>query len=159
MKVVLQLVFFLVLLISFADLVYACHCSSSSQQQRFRAANTVFIGEVIEFKVRPDLETETNQNLKYIPYQVTFNVEKQWKGKRQSKITALADYDSPGFCGDLDLQAGKRFLIYAPRNYGHIIVYRDCGPNRDIENARSEIKNLSNFFFQTYTFLYPFPKF
>lgn len=161
MKVVLQFVILFALLTFGATLAFACDCDSQSQRQRFRAANSVFVGEVLDFKVRPEIEaeTETNEDLKNFPYQVTFRVEKQWKGKRQSKISAFAAFDNPGFCGDLELKIGKRFLIYAPRDYGQLIVYRDCGPNREAEYVKDEIKNLSNFFFRTSAFFYPFPKF
>ena len=140
-----------------SSFAYACSCADPSQRERFRKSKAVFLGEVLEYKERPGVET--NEDLKFFPYQVTFKVEKQWKGKRQPEITAFASFDSPGMCGDLDLQMGERFLIYAPYKYEHLLIYRDCGPNRIAENAEDEIKRLGNFFFRTTTFFYPYPKF
>ena len=157
MKAIFQISIFFILLMSGSLLAYACSCADISQRGRFRESKAVFLGEVLEYKERTGIET--NEDLKYFPYQVTFKVEKQWKGKRQSQIMALADFDSPGWCGDLDLSIGKRILIYAPSKHGQLIIYRDCGPNIPTEYAKDEIKNLSNFFFRAYTFFYPYPKF
>ncbi len=157
MKAFFQILIFFILLTFGSSLAYSCSCADPSQRQRFRESNAVFLGEVLEYKERPGVET--NEDLKYFPYQVTFKIEKQWKGKRHSEITALADFDTPGMCGDLDLSVGKRVLIYAPRNYGHLLIFRDCGPNRTAEYAKDETKNLSSFFFRTSTFLYPYPRF
>lgn len=156
MRVIFNLLISLLLLTFGSSLVYACSCGELSQRQRFRASNAVFLGEVIEYKERPYLETD---KLKGYPFQVTFKVERQWKGKRQSQITALADFDMVGMCGDLDLNVGQRLLIYAPREHGQLVIIRDCGPNEYAEYAKDEIKSLNNFLFRTYTFFYPFPKF
>ena len=157
MKTLFQLSTFFILLTIGSSFAYACSCADPSQRERFRKSKAVFLGEVLEYKERPGVET--NEDLKFFPYQVTFKVQKQWKGKRQPEITAFASFDSPGMCGDLDLQMGERFLIYAPYKYEHLLIYRDCGPNRIAENAEDEIKRLSNFFFRTTTFFYPYPKF
>ena len=157
MKVIFHFSTLFILFLLGSSLTYACSCADPSQRQRFRSSSAVFVGEVLEYKERPGVET--NEDLKYFPYQVTFKVEKQWKGKRQSEITALAAFDDPGMCGDLDLSVGKRILVYAPCDYGHLIIYRDCGPNRYADYAKDEIKKLNNFFYRTYTFFYPFPKF
>ncbi|MEJ7578335.1 MAG: hypothetical protein WKF74_15170 [Pyrinomonadaceae bacterium] len=156
MKAIFQTATFFVLLTLGSSLAYSCSCADPSQRQRFRESGAVFVGEVLEFKERSDLEIR--ENLKLFPFQVRFKVERQWKGRRQSEITALASLDWKGMCGDLDLQVGKRFLIYAPRKYGQLLIYRDCGPNREVEYAKDEIKRLGNFFFRAYTLFYPYPK-
>jgi hypothetical protein len=158
MKALFQISIFSILLVVSTSLAAACSCADPSQRQRFRAGDAVFLGEVIEFKERTESETKEIDELKTFFYQVTFKVEKQWKGKRQSRITALADFDSPGMCNDLDLKVGDRILVYAPRERTQLLIYRDCGPNRTAESATEEIKRLSNFFFRTYTFFYPFLK-
>lgn len=165
MKAIFQISTFFILFTFGYLLVYCCSCIDPSQRQRFRAADVVFVGKVVEFNLLTDAEydelnkVETNKELVDILYRVTFKVEKQWKGKKQTEITALASFDNPGMCNDLDLSVGKRILVYAPREHGHLLIYRDCGPNRNADYAKDEIKRLSNFFFRTYTFFYPYPKF
>lgn len=156
MKAITFLFTLLILLTAESTLAFACSCADRSQRQRFREANSIFVGEVIEYKERT--VDEPNEDLKQFFYDVAFKIEKQWKGKRQSQIRARATYDSPGMCGDLDLRVGKRILVYASRKYGQLVIYRDCGPNLEADHAKDEIKNLSNFFFRAYTFLYPYPK-
>ena len=142
-----------------SSLAYSCTCGMPTQRARFRNAHAVFVGEILEMKQRAGVEAD--ESLKDYPYQVTFRVEKQWKGKRQSEITALSDYEELGMCNDLYLEVGKRFLIYAPRKRGQLIVYAKCGPNVPANNeyTDAEIRRLNNFFFRTYASLYPYPKF
>jgi hypothetical protein len=137
---------------------YSCDCNWQSVRQKFRDADVVFLGEVLAFDVRPG--TETNEELKFFPYQATFKVEKQWKGKKQSEITALVDLKLGGMCEGSEMPVGKRFLIYAPRKSGQLLVSRNfCSGNWAADSAKKEIKKLNNFFYRTYTFFYPFPKF
>jgi hypothetical protein len=157
MKLIFHTSTLFVLLTFGSSLAYACSCADPSLRQKFRGSDAVFVGEVTEFKERP--EDKTDEDLKYFFYQVTFKVEKQWKGKRQSQITALADYDSPGNCNDLDLSVGKRILVFAPREHGQLLIERECGPSRSADYAKDEIKKLGNFFYRTYSFFYPYPKF
>ncbi|MEZ5307180.1 MAG: hypothetical protein R2684_08560 [Pyrinomonadaceae bacterium] len=164
MKTTVQafLVFFMLVFAS--SVAFACTCSNPSQRQRFRSADVVFVGEVLEFREISEtehaksLESDPENRLGGMPYRVTFNVEKQWKGKRQPRITASAGDDAVGWCDDLDLSVGKRILVYAPREFGQLLIARECGPNRYGDAAEDEIKRLNNFFFRAYTFLYPYPK-
>lgn len=158
MKAIFQITIFFTLLTICSSLAYACECDEWSQRRKFRDADAVFVGEVLEFKERAGINT--NKDFEFFPYQVTFKVEKQWKGKRQSEISAFADLKGGGMCQGFEMPVGKRFLIYAPRKSGQLLVRRSfCSPNEDADLAKDEIKNLSNFFFRAYTFFYPFPKF
>ena len=156
MKALFQIFTFFFFLISGSLLVYACSCDIPSQRREFRGADAVFIGEVLKFKERAGVEI--NEDLILFPYQVTFKVEKQWKGERQSQITALTDLGI-GPCGGFDLPVGERFLIYARRKSGQLTFWRACARSRKADNAKDEIKNLGDFFFRAYAFLYPYPKF
>ncbi len=158
MKVIFHFSILFVLLTFGSSLAYACSCADPSVRQKFRDSDAVFVGEVTEFKERPEDKTE-DEDLKYFFYRVTFKVEKQWKGKRQSQIAALASFDVPGMCNDLDLSVGKRILVFAPREHGQLLIYRECGPSRSADYAKDEIKKLGDFFYRTYTFFYPYPKF
>ncbi len=84
MKALFQISTFLILFTFGSLLAYSCSCDVPSQRREFRSADAVFVGEVLEFKERAGVET--NEDLILFPYQVTFKVEKQWKGKRQSQI-------------------------------------------------------------------------
>lgn len=158
MKTFLQIIIFFVLLTIGSSLAYACECDEWSQRRRFRDADTVFVGEILLFGERAGLNT--NKDFELFPYLVTFKIEKQWKGKRHSEITAFADLKGGGMCEGFEMPVGGHFLIYAKRKSGFLIVSRSfCSPNKKVEDAQDEIKNLNNFFFRAYTFLYPYPKF
>lgn len=156
MKAIFQVSVFFIFLTFSTSLAYSCSCDIASQRQEFRSSDAVFVGEVLEFKERAG--TETNENLIFFPYQVTFKVEKQWKGKRQSQIIALTDLGI-GQCGGFDLPVGEHFLIYAHRKSGQLTFWRACTRSRKADKVKGEIKNLGNFFFRAYAFLYPYPKF
>ena len=143
-------------LVAFSGNVLACSCPDPSQRQRFREADSVFVGEVVEFKER--LGRETNEELIPYPFIVKFKVEKQWKGQKLNEITALVSFDIKGFCNDLSLPVGKRLLIYAPRLSRQLLINRECGPNRYAEYAKDEISHLGNIFFRFYSFIFPYPK-
>ena len=87
-----------------------------------------------------------------------FKVERQWKGPRQRQITAIVDIDQAEMCGDLNLQVGNLYLIYAPLDKGRPHIYTDCGPNRQAEYAENEITKLKSFWFRLYARIYPYPK-
>ena len=159
MKIIFRSTLLLLLVAFGSSLAYSCSCEIPNQRERYRKANAVFVGEVLELKERP--RVETSENLNDFPYQVTFRVEKQWKGKRQSEVTALSDYENLGMCNDLYLEVGKRFLVYAPRKNGRLIVYAKCGPNVPANNEYTdeEIEKLDSFFFRASAFLFPYPKF
>lgn len=158
MKAIFQISIFFILLTFGASLAYSCDCDWQSARQKFRDADAVFVGEVLDFKERTGVNT--NKDFELFPYEVTFKVEKQWKGKRQSEITAFAGLKGGGMCEGFDMPVGKRFLIYAPRKSGQLLINRYfCSGNWAAESAKGEIQKLGNFFYRTYTFFYPFPKF
>ncbi len=155
MKIITKICIFFALLFVLNITIFACSCADPSQRQKFRMSNSVFLGEVTEIRDG----NEKSEGLKYYFHEVKFKVQKQWKGKKSNEIIILADYDKKGWCGDLDLKVGKRFLIYSPKRYGKLIVNQDCPISRNAEYAKDEIKTLNNFFFRTYSFMFPFPKF
>jgi hypothetical protein len=131
----------------------ACSCSDPGVRERFRAADYVFVGRVIEMSpLAPDDVSPLAVSL------VKFSVEGQWKGSKKAEVTAVADFDMPGMCGDLNLAVGGRYLIYAPVEKGRLLVHADCGPNRVAEYAAGEIKQLRSFWFRLFARLYPYPK-
>jgi hypothetical protein len=158
MKATFQIIILFILFTIGSSLALACECAEMSQRRKFRDADAVFTGEVLSFGERAGLNT--NKDFKFFPYLVTFKVEKQWKGKRQPEIVAFADLKDGGMCEGFEMPVGERFLIYAKRKSGFVLVSRSfCSPNKNVKDAQDEIKNLNNFFFRAYTFLYPFPKF
>ena len=134
---------------------FACSCGDPSVRERLRDADAVFVGKVVELRpAEPDEDFPTAQ------YVVRFEVERRWKGAGGRELVAVADYDQKGWCGDLNLTEGERYLVYAPREKGRLRVYTDCGPNRDLkwEGTAAEVKRLDSFWFRFRARLYPYPK-
>lgn len=147
-----QLAFTLAIMLGSAPQALACSCADPSVREKFRAADSVFVGSLIE--ITP---TDTAGDFPSAAHLVKFKVEKRWKGARTSVIVAVANYDRPGWCGDLSLTAGERYLIYADRQEGRFVVQTDCGPNRNVKNAPEEIKRLNGFWFRLFARLHPYP--
>jgi hypothetical protein len=134
----------------------ACSCGEFSVRQKFRSSDAVFVGRVVELTpFGPTKEFPLAMHL------VRFEVERRWKGARGREVTAVADFDSPGMCGDLKLEVGGRYLIYAPSEKGRLRVYADCGPNLDLKwkEAAGEMKRLDSFWLRAKARLYPYPRF
>lgn len=134
-----------------ASSVYACTCANRSAREKFRSADVIFVGEIVE-------KSFTGQNDFYV-YSVQFKVEKYWKGAARRNLKVLFGFDSPGMCGDLPLTEGKRYLIYAKRKKEGLATYIDCGPNRMAEDASDVLKKLNSFWFRMFARFFPYPKF
>lgn len=143
----------LIFIFSGVTISIACSCADTSVRGSFRNASVVFSGEVKSFDV---LEKAFDG---FFDYKAVFKVEKQWKGKKQNEIIALASTDEPGMCGDLDLKVGEKFLIYAPKRKGSYVIFRDCPSSVPLASADDDIKKLNNILYRLYTFFYPYPKF
>ena len=132
---------------------FACSCADPSVREKFRASDAVFLGKVVEMSpFEPDRDFPLGM------YLVRFEVERRWKGGVGREVTAVADFDRPGWCGDLKLAVGESFLIYAPRRKGRLRVLTDCGPNLNAAYAGEEMRRLGSFRFRAGARLYPFPK-
>ena len=147
MKRIVIVFLFLTLFIGSAPSVHSCSCVGHSEREKFRKADYVFIGQVLEI---------ADSNLEYFVYAVKFKVEKQWKGSKKPEQIVNFDFDTPGMCGDLNLAKDKRFLVYAYRKKDGIVSYTDCGPNMKIEHAAASIKKLHNPMYRFLVRLYPF---
>jgi hypothetical protein len=134
-----------VLLASTTD-ANACSCEGQSQREKFRKADYVFLGEVVDI---------TESSVKEFAYAVRFKVERQWKGAKLSESVVHFTFDSPGWCGDLNLAKGERFLIYAYREKQKLVSYTDCGPNMNAEYAADSIKKLNSVWFRSFARAYP----
>ena len=134
----------------------ACSCAEFSVRHKFRHSDAVFVGKVVE--MGPFGPTK---EFPLAVYLVRFEVERRWKGARGREVTAVADFDRPGWCGDLNLTVGERYLIYAPREKGRLHVHTDCGPNLDLKwtEAAEEMKRLGSVALRAKARLYPYPKF
>jgi hypothetical protein len=132
---------------------HACSCADFSVREKFRYSDAVFVGKVVELS-----HIEPTKDFPMAMYLVRFEVERRWKGAKGREVRAIADFDQPGFCGDLKLAVGGRFLIYAPRERGELRVLTDCGPNRNVVYAGEEMKRLDSFWLRAKARLYPYPK-
>ena len=160
MKVIFQISIFFILLVFGASPTYSCDCdcqSKSSTRAKFRNADFVFVGEVTKFDF--PFKVETIEDVRFFSYQATFKVEKQWKGRKHSEITALVSGNLSG-CQSDEMRVGERFLIFASQESGQFFVRRDfCSSSKKAECAKDEIKKLKNFFYRTSISIYPFSTF
>jgi hypothetical protein len=131
----------------------ACSCAEFSTRQNLRRSGAVFLGKVVEM-----LPADPGGDFPPAEYVVRFEVERRWKGARGREVSALASTDWPGMCGDLKLEVGGRFLIYAERRKGRLFIYRDCGPSRPAKDAGEEMKKLDGLTLRADAPLNPYPK-
>ena len=148
-----RLVFAFVWIIFGVSASVACSCSVPSVREKFRSSALIFSGEVVSFR------SIENPPAKSFPFETVFKVDKQWKGKKQRQTTVFADIDLQGMCGDLDLNVGEKFLIYARKINGVYVFNRDCPISKSLEYADKDIKKLNNPFYRIFTGIYPYPKF
>jgi hypothetical protein len=152
MKMFIRIVFTASMILACAAEVFPCTCSSPGVREKFRSADVVFVGSVTAISpASPDADFPLAMHT------VKFKVEKLWKGPRNSEITAVADYDQRGWCGDLDLAVGEKYLIYADRQKGRLRIQTDCGPNMNVRYAAGELKRLNGFWFRLFARVYPYP--
>ena len=147
MKRIVSLGLFFLLFIGNSVNVLPCSCAGYTEREKFRKADYVFLGQVIDI-------ADSGQD--YFIYAVKFKVEKQWKGAKRTELIVNFDFDDPGMCGDLNLAKGKRFLIYAYRKQEGIVSYTDCGPNLQNEYAAGSMKKLNRPMYRLLVRLYPF---
>jgi hypothetical protein len=121
--------------------LYGCSCASPSPREKFREATAVLIGEIVEVCV-------SDGEPKFFPWSVKFRILKQWKGKKTKETTLRISYDIPGMCGDMPLDTGNRYLIYARSEAGVLVTHSDCGPNLRVEHAADEIRQLNRVWFR-----------
>jgi hypothetical protein len=126
---------------------YACSCANPSQREKFRKADCVFLGEVIGI---------TDSNVEGFIWAAKFKVEKLWKGPKIPEPIVNFTFDTPGWCGDLSLAKGKRFLIYAYRQKEDLVSYTDCGPNLQAKYATSSVKKLDHRWYRLFARACPF---
>ena len=95
MKRTLRVVLAVFFLAQCATDAFACSCADPSVREKFRAADAIFLGRVVEMN-----PFEPNKDFPLGMYLVRFEVERRWKGDVGREVTAVADFDSPGMCGD-----------------------------------------------------------
>ena len=126
---------------------YACSCANLSQREKFRKADCIFLGEVIEI---------AESNTEGFAWVVRFKVEKRWKGPKIPESIVNFTYDTPGWCGDLNLALGKRFLIYAYHQKQDLVSDTDCGPNLQAKYAAPSVKKLDHGWYRLFARVCPF---
>jgi hypothetical protein len=137
----------LTLLVLTASPAYSCSCADIPQRRVFRASRAVFLGEFVESFPSAD---------KDFLRAVKFKVIKQWKGQKKPNQVLLWGFDIPGMCGDLKLETGERYLIYADREKNDLIVHADCGRSSHVKYAEEDVRKLNNFFYRLAYRIYPF---
>lgn len=126
---------------------YSCTCADIPQRKVFRTSKAVFLGEFVESFPSSD---------KDFLQAIRFKVIKQWKGKKEPEQVLLWGFDLPNMCGDLKLEKGEKYLIYADREKQSLIVHADCGRSRHVKYVEEDIRKLNNPF-QLWAYrLFPF---
>lgn len=132
--------------------VYACTCAEPSVREKFRRADVIFVGELVGLAF-------VNPSITQYVFSIQFIVEKYWKGAAGRELKVLFKFDRPGWCGDLPLTKGERYLIYADQGKEGLNTYVDCGPNRIAKHVPEELKKLDGLRFRMFARLFPYPKF
>jgi hypothetical protein len=143
---------FLALLLTpvfFSENSYACSPYNSPLSERFRKAETVFVGTVGSVELYPPGSWPLDG---VNAYSVRFKATKTWKGAAKSDreyIVFEADCDCDGAVDVPKL--GKEYLVTPDKHprVCHAVA-------TDTERARNEIKRLDRFWFRTGATLYPF---
>ena len=151
MKLSLHLVMLVGLLMMAASPAEACSCADPSQREKFRKADIVFLGEVLQHGY-VDPVPQDGEFLEL----ANFAVKRQWKGERKQQIRLLLTFDAPGMCNDLKLTVGRQYLMYAYREKEGWVSYTDCGPNLWASEATEEMKNLDSFWFRLWARVWRF---
>ena len=111
----------------------------------------VFLGEIVESTYLNPIpkDSEFAQSARFV-------VKRQWKGPNQKEIRLLLSFDGPGTCGDMPLNAGLQYLVYAFHEKEGLVSYTDCGPNILASSASADIKNLDRFWFRFWSRIWLF---
>ncbi len=139
------------LFVAAGSTAYSCSCADPTVREKFRTSDLVFVGRVTDIQAAP-------ANSDMFLYTVTLHVERKWKGSAKPDVTVLWAYDRPGWCNDLSLAKGQRYLIYTSREKGSYGVYPDCGTNYLAETPSREIAKLNGLWFRLSARLFPYPR-
>jgi hypothetical protein len=131
--------------------VHACSCGEPSQREKFRKADIVFLGELVEQTFIKEVPKDST-----LFQAVNFSIKRQWKGTHQKQIRVLLEFDTPGMCGDLPLVVGTEYLMYVYRKREGLVSWIDCGPNMLARDASADMKNLNSFWFRFFARVWPF---
>ena len=115
----------------------ACSCSAPSPQQAYAKSDVVIVAEVKAF---------TRKRFKRRLYPaLVLKVAQVWKGDAPKDMVAFFS-DVPGWCGDLNLATGKRYVLYAQRRNhldGALVVMGDCWRGPRVDLAGDDFKFLN----------------
>jgi len=156
MKVLTAAILAAGLVIVSAPCAHACTCTIRKHRKDFRNAKTVFIGRVTDIKSDVQIPNELKQE---VFYQVTFAVEKRWKGSKGLLISALSN-NGLGGCGGFKFQTGERYLVYAETAAGSLVVFSSCARsaplNRESETTARNKRDLDSGWFRFLARMLPF---
>jgi hypothetical protein len=128
------LVLFTPLMLS-PDAILACSClPTKSTAQELEQSTAVFSGKVIQIKRRKQAE-----NI-FASVEVTFRVEKAWKGLKRKTITVYTSSNSAS-CG-YSFRVNQTYLVYANGNDEDKLSTGICSRTKRIKDAREDLKEL-----------------
>lgn len=129
------------LLILFASLMFspdpilACSClPTKSVAQELKQSTAVFTGKVIRIK-----RHKQSENI-FASVEVTFRVEKAWKGLKRKTITVFTSSNSAA-CG-YGFRENQIYLVYANGNDEGKLSTGICSRTKMVKDAREDLKEL-----------------
>lgn len=161
MKPFIFIVIIFCVLSSSATDLFACNLDIPGLRQRYRNADAVFIGEVINknegiFSVPASLKEYS------VTGEITVNILKSWKGAKQSEMKFFSSsiWGCPDDAfGGSKINVGEKYLIFADKINGKNLFFLDGSPYSaalSTEETKSSVKRLNNFGFRLWANLYPF---
>lgn len=142
-----------------APAAHGCTCDALPKASTaFRKARAVFMGQVIgktQSKLPANWDSDTMPMVSDV---VTFRIEKQWKGIRQSEVEAWIDLRFLN-CSSMQFRQGERYLIYADSYKGSLVVYwcdrAALTESLSSEWAQKRVRQLNSFWFRMRARLFP----
>lgn len=130
---------------------YACDENISSLKERYRKAESIFVGTVESLEAYPKGRNWTLDG--FNAYTVRFKTTKTWKGGEDSAREYVVMEASCG-CPDMSImfKQEKEYLVFAPEE--DLVICNAVAT--DTKRAEEEMKKLNRFWFRTWATVFPF---
>lgn len=138
----IKLTIFLHLFLFGFSAAYSCSCDYPEVNERLKASDIVIVGHVSDIALLPVKDRRKN-DFWGVEAIATVEVEKQYKGKKATKIKMYWARDIFNDCGELPLIKGERYLIFSDRTIkGRYVVAQDCSWSTFAKDSKEDIKIL-----------------
>lgn len=120
------------LLCIYSSNAFACECVALSPERAseyLSQSKAVFVGKVTRIQEQPATHTE---RLKYEDRQITFTVEKAWKGVNTKQVTIRGKTGQRQACIGYTFETGKRYLVFTDAET--LSVDNSCSPTQLLQD-------------------------